>query len=94
MRSPMTHYVPAFTSYRALVYVAICGAFVHSRRIQREHSAEPTCLKCLEWLDADAKEAAALAAKWTREEDEKRRARITNASFRQRKDDVNADTNR
>ena len=81
----MTHYVPAFTSYHALVYTAVCGAPVHSRRMEQEHSAEPTCPKCQAWLEADEKEAAVLAARWDAEEDEKRRARITNASFEKAK---------
>ena len=78
----MTHYIPYFAeSSRPHVHFAVCGATVHAMEFYHVHSVTPKCSRCVAWLEADAKEAAALAARWDAEEDEKRRVRITNASL-------------
>lgn len=64
----MTHYVPFFAEPHARYRTAVCGAHV----FMSEHSAEPSCPKCLAWLEADDAEAKALDAKWQAEENEKR----------------------
>lgn len=66
----LTHYLPYFTERRRGALLAVCGASV----AWDEHSPEPTCPQCAAWIDADEKEAAALAAKWDREDAAKRAA--------------------
>lgn len=67
----MTHYLPAFTTRHQRLQMAICGRII----TQHEHSAEPTCPRCLAWLEADAAEARALAALWDAETAQKRAVR-------------------
>ena len=58
-----TCYIPAFTSVHQRLQMAICGRIID----WREHSPEPTCPRCLAWLEADEAEAKALSALWDRE---------------------------
>lgn len=64
----ITHYLPAFTSVRQRLQMAVCGKLIE----QHEHSAEPSCDKCQRWIDADEKEAKVLAAQWDAEDAAKR----------------------
>ena len=60
----MTHYIPAYTERRlSRLQRAVCGVWIR----EQDHSAEPACAQCAAWLDADSREAAALAAKWDAE---------------------------
>ena len=59
-----THYLPAFTSLRQRVQLAVCGRAINPE----QHSTEPTCPKCHAWLEADEAEARSLAAQWDAED--------------------------
>lgn len=50
---PQTHYVPHFCESLREVDIkrSVCGTWV---RYPVEHSAEPDCQQCLEWIFADA----------------------------------------
>lgn len=59
----MTHYVPFFTEIRRGLQTAVCGSHI----FMHEHSVEPTCPVCLQWLTQDDAEAKALSTQWDRE---------------------------
>ena len=63
----MTHYLPAFTTYRLSRQRAVCGAFI----APAQHSTEPSCAACVAWLEADDKVVLALREKWDGEDVEK-----------------------
>ena len=67
----MTHYLPYFTTRRHGGQQAVCGRVIDAH----EHSPDPTCPKCQAWIDADEKEAAALAAQWDAEAAQKQAVR-------------------
>lgn len=56
----ITHYIPPFTETRGRgihqMQRAFCGAWVE----EAQHSAEPSCERCQEFLEADAKQLALL----------------------------------
>lgn len=64
----MTHYLPAFTTYRMSRQRAVCGAFI----APTQHSAEPSCPHCEAWLQADDRVVLALREKWDQEDAERR----------------------
>ena len=47
----MTHYLPAFTTTWRGMQRAVCGAWCD----RRDHTNEPTCRVCAEYLLAEAK---------------------------------------
>lgn len=68
----MSHYIADYASQHQHLRLAVCGKLIDTR----EHSPEPDCEKCSAWVDADEKDAAALAAQWDEEAEAKRIARI------------------